>query len=77
MIFIIQEEVLKQIYQYIKMKIFKITDIKHEIIAPFNTDLKFSNENKLASNRINYFYKGLINQKESYQDLYQEWHGIP
>ena len=55
---------------------FKITDIKHEIIAPFNTDLKFSNENKLASNRINYFYKGLINQKESYQDLYQEWHGI-
>ena len=25
---------------------FKITDIKHEIIAPFNTDLKFSNENK-------------------------------
>ena len=55
---------------------FKITDIKHEIIAPFNTDLKFSNENKLASNRINYFYKGLINQQESYQDLYQEWHGI-
>ena len=55
---------------------FKITDIKHEIIAPFNTDLKFSNENKLASKRINYIYKGLVTQKESYQDLYQEWHGI-
>ena len=55
---------------------FKLTDIKHEVITPFKTDLKFSSESKFSSNRINYIYKGLITQKESYQDLYQEWHGI-
>ena len=53
-----------------------LTDVNCNIITPFKNDLKFKDKANISSNRINYTFEGLINQNETYQDLYQEWHGI-
>ena len=62
MIFIIQENIEANLSIH-KNENFKITDINHEIIAPFNTDLKFSNEINWHLTEL-IIYKGLINQRE-------------
>jgi len=53
-----------------------LTQVDCNIMTPFKTDLKFKHKENISSNRINYAFEGLINQNETYQDLYQEWHGI-
>ena len=53
-----------------------LTQVDCNVITPFKTDLKFKHKANISSNRINYTFEGLISQNESYQDLYQEWHGI-
>ena len=53
-----------------------LTQVDCNVITPFKTDLKFKHKANISSNRIDYAFEGLINQNETYQDLYQEWHGI-
>ena len=53
-----------------------LTQVDCNVITPFKTDLKFKHKANISSNRIDYTFEGLISQNESYQDLYQQWHGI-
>ena len=55
---------------------FNISNLNKKIITPFETDLSFQHEINISSNRLNYIFEGTINQNTTYQDLYQEWHGI-